>query len=72
MFGFSASKPLRKHARVERRVAKLHDARFIEADMPEGYRRWFATRNWGHPHDQATAYRVYRDLAAAGVPREGE
>lgn len=73
MFGVSRNKPLRKHAKVMRRVAKRHDAYLVEANIPgTGYQRWFCTRNYGHPHDQATADAVYRDLALAGVPIDSE
>ena len=52
------------------RIAKRHDATFVWAKMPEGWRYWFAARNCGNPHDQATRDAVYADLAAA--ERAGE
>lgn len=48
-------------------VARKHDAVFNHVRLPEGWRFWFATRNYGDPSNTATAKAVYADLKAAGL-----
>jgi hypothetical protein len=68
MFGVSHQKPSRKVARQMERIAKRHGAYLVEGTFPgEGYKRWFAGPNLGHPFDRAMAKAVYDDLVRAGI-----
>lgn len=68
MFGVSHQKPTRKIAKTMERVAKRHGAYLVEVHLPgEGYKRWFAGPNLGHPFDRAMSKNVYDDLVAARV-----
>lgn len=51
------------------KIASKHDACLVNYTEPgTGVKRhWFATRNYGHPHDQATAQAVIEDLKKAGL-----
>ena len=53
--------------RVEK-IARKHDATFTSVTLPgDGPRYWFSTRNYGAPHNGATAKAVFDDLDAAGL-----
>lgn len=70
IFGQSNDKPPRWLAKILERVAKRHGATLVEAELPEGYRRWFTTTGYGHPFDAATAIAVARDLEKHATYRE--
>lgn len=71
MFGVSRAKPTRKDAKRMERIARKHGCSLIEGTFPgDGYKRWFAGPNRGHPFDQALADAVYADLEAAGLAGE--
>lgn len=63
MFGVSRRKPSRKDAKKMERVAERHGCTFVEANLPEGYRRWFAAPNRGAPFDRQTENAVMAELA---------
>lgn len=62
-FGVSTVKPSRAAAKVMREAARTHGARFIEADTPEGYRRWFEAPNLGAPFDRDAEAAVYQEIS---------
>lgn len=67
------------------KIARKHDAYLVNHTEPQcrcGYgcrpyeckasrRHWFATRNFGSPHDQRTANAVLEDLRTAGILPRG-
>jgi len=67
MFGVSTRRPSRRAARKMQLIAQRHDADLIEADMPDGYRRWYQTRDYGWGSNQATERAVRADLEGAGL-----
>ena len=67
LFQVSTRRPSRKDARRMRQIASRHGATLIEADLIEGYRRWFCAPNLGHPFDTAVSRAVADDLRHAGL-----
>lgn len=67
MFGISRNKPTRRVARTMNRIAKKHGAYLVEANLPEGYQRWFCGPHLGQPFDGAMANAVYADIEANGI-----
>lgn len=67
LFGSGNGRLLEDAATRIDRIARKHDAAFNHVHMPDGWRFWFATRDYGHPFNTATAQAVYADLKAAGL-----
>jgi len=68
MFGVSRQKPTRKAAKKMEQIAKRHGAYLVEGTFPgDGYKRWFAGPNLGHPFDRAMSKAVHDDLVKAGI-----
>lgn len=65
MFGVGSAAVGDKLGRKINRIARKHGAEFVWCRLPEGWRYWFATRNYGAPFDEATRDAVYADLDAA-------
>jgi len=63
MFGVSREKLSRKDAKRYARVAGKHGFTFVEAILPgEGYKRWFAGPNRGHPFDGEAERAIRQEL----------
>jgi len=48
-------------------IAREHDATFVWAKMPDGWRFWFTTRDCGHPFNARTERDVLAAVEAAGI-----
>lgn len=48
-------------------VAEKHGATFVNPNLPDGARYWFACPNRGKPFDGQTADAVWADLIAEGL-----
>jgi hypothetical protein len=67
LFGAGSGKVSEALAKRVDKIARKHDAAFYATKMPEGWRYWFVTRNWGEASNRATASAVQDDLRAAGI-----
>ena len=70
-FGLGRGRPSKRKERKINKIAEKHDAYFIVYDDPaQGWRYWFATRNYGEPFNGATRDAVASDLWKAGFDIE--
>jgi hypothetical protein len=67
MFGVGRKRISTANARKINRIARNHGFRFVQADLPDGYRHWFAGPNEGFPFDRDTELAIRADLEAAGL-----
>lgn len=75
MFGVSTKRPTKHVAKIMERVAKENGAYLVEAQLPDGYKRWYCLpRSYGSPFDdqnsKAVLSAVDAALAAQGLTDE--
>jgi hypothetical protein len=67
MFGVTRQKVTRKVAKQFESIARKHGFTFVEANLPEGYKAWFAGPNRGHPFDGKAQAAIESEIEAAGI-----
>ena len=66
-FGVGRVRPSNRDARAIDAIAREHGAKFVQAQLPDGYRHWFVAPNMGEPFDSGTARSVLSAIAYAGI-----
>ena len=69
LFGVSSRKPKKAELKTLQIIASKNDCEFIAADLPDGFKMWFNTDDYGSASNRATSRAVYEDINLAGLDK---
>lgn len=67
MFGVGCNEPTAANISKIAAIAKRYGYRFVAADLPDGYKHWFAGPNLGHPFDDRAEREIWAELERANL-----